>query len=609
MDYNEFAQKVKTKYPEYNDMDNLELAQKIVAKYPEYAETVTFEQMPTEQNKGVDISPRAIGERIGNALSSAIVSQRDNIPYEEAYKQSEERLKAFNQEPLNQVGNAIGDMALYSVLPILKGGGVLNFAGNALIQGGILGAIEGLKEGEPLKGASTGTAVAAGINAILPAFAKGLSSKAVKNIMANSIPWLKPETVKQVVKPNSIALDLNEDTAQNLLMNTTEQVRSAYNDILNKKGRRVGELLEELPKDVKIKAGDVLNDYEKIYNNYSLSKNPTLNPARNATTKELSKIQDMLYSNGAENVNEFLQNVDNIKYPKNNLEVIRGKHKGQFFTKSLDSLENNIELATRKFNADVLERIKSNPDALQNPKAMQYFENVIEDIRRHVPDEIADEMYAKLYSVLEDSAKLDKANYTVSPKELYDINKNISDMTDWKAVDSATKNDVLEQMYGMNAKRISNLSPNLAEANKEYSQLMDFRNNEGIDRILNKRERIDNASSALKNYNNTITKGNQNRNIQDLENIIVNNGGNPFLNTIDDVNAAQDLLSTPTTGFNPFGLTNMTKRLTNPVLKGVRGLNRANINWAGLSDDVRRLLTIGAVKGSVPMLYGGISND
>lgn len=68
-------------------------------------------------------------------------------------------------------------------------------------------------------------------------------------------------------------------------------------------------------------------------------------------------------------------------------------------------------------------------EALQKPKAMQYFENVIEDMRGHVPDEIANEMYTKLYSVLEDSTKLDKANYTVTPKELYDINKNISDMS------------------------------------------------------------------------------------------------------------------------------------------------------------------------------------
>ena len=40
----EFAQKVKAKYPEYNDIDDVELAKKIVAKYPEYENIVSFEE-------------------------------------------------------------------------------------------------------------------------------------------------------------------------------------------------------------------------------------------------------------------------------------------------------------------------------------------------------------------------------------------------------------------------------------------------------------------------------------------------------------------------------------------------------------------------------------
>ena len=39
----EFAQKIKTKYPEYSEMDNRELAQKIVNKHPEYKDQVSLE--------------------------------------------------------------------------------------------------------------------------------------------------------------------------------------------------------------------------------------------------------------------------------------------------------------------------------------------------------------------------------------------------------------------------------------------------------------------------------------------------------------------------------------------------------------------------------------
>jgi hypothetical protein len=42
----EFATKIKEKYPEYKDVDNLTLANKIVEKYPEYKSKVSFEGTP-----------------------------------------------------------------------------------------------------------------------------------------------------------------------------------------------------------------------------------------------------------------------------------------------------------------------------------------------------------------------------------------------------------------------------------------------------------------------------------------------------------------------------------------------------------------------------------
>jgi hypothetical protein len=39
----EFSQKVKSKYPEYKDVDDIVLAKKMVEKYPEYANQVSFE--------------------------------------------------------------------------------------------------------------------------------------------------------------------------------------------------------------------------------------------------------------------------------------------------------------------------------------------------------------------------------------------------------------------------------------------------------------------------------------------------------------------------------------------------------------------------------------
>ena len=45
IDYKEFASTIKTKYPQYKDVDDLELSQKMVEKYPEYKDKVTFEPL------------------------------------------------------------------------------------------------------------------------------------------------------------------------------------------------------------------------------------------------------------------------------------------------------------------------------------------------------------------------------------------------------------------------------------------------------------------------------------------------------------------------------------------------------------------------------------
>ena len=39
----EFAQGIKSKYPQYKDMDDFELAEKMVQKYPEYKNSIDFE--------------------------------------------------------------------------------------------------------------------------------------------------------------------------------------------------------------------------------------------------------------------------------------------------------------------------------------------------------------------------------------------------------------------------------------------------------------------------------------------------------------------------------------------------------------------------------------
>ena len=89
MNYTEFAQKIKVKYPEYQEMDDLELSQRIVSKYPEYKDVVEFGQpIPTEVpeskpreiplNKGE--TPKAIPADIGLAQSAFLGTSFGTAP-------------------------------------------------------------------------------------------------------------------------------------------------------------------------------------------------------------------------------------------------------------------------------------------------------------------------------------------------------------------------------------------------------------------------------------------------------------------------------------------------------------------------------------------------
>lgn len=189
---------------------------------------------------------------------------------------------------------------------------------------------------------------------------------------------------------------------------------------------------------------------------------------------------------------------------------------------------------------------------------------------------------------------------TISPIDLEKAKQQIGNMVNWQ--DEAARNyrnPILEQIYGKYNSRLSNLSPELAAANESFANLRNFKNNEGIRRVLRAGDNIDSASSALKNYNSTVTKGNTGRNIQDLENILVANGEQPFLNTIDDINAAMDLNRSIGTGRNFGGVTDAVKALlVEPTLRGARALNRT-----GIPQQIN-LLRENVPLSTIQMLYG-----
>lgn len=462
----------------------------------------SFGKTPVEEKKGIDISPRGIGQTIGNAISAPIVAMRDNIPVKQAFEEGQQKLDDFNNE--HKLGNAIADFALYAQLPVLKGAQGAsalaktgNFLANAGIQGGIPGLLEGAKEGEALEGAGVGTGIAAGVQS-LPVIGK-VAKPIMKvvpttgNLLARTIGRIQPETLQRAVQPDSKALDLTREQAQNLLMDTTERIQKDYRNLLNNAGEAVNLASLRLPEERGVFASSLKNSLNDIYSGHSVSGVEGLNPA---------------YDVAGDVYNDLI---------------------------------NKIDLASD-----------------------------VKDIGR------------------------------VSAPKLADIMNNIKNYNiDWNKSNAKERQALLKQIYGDFSRRLGNLSPELRKANKAYSKLAKFDDNEGLKQIINPSvidgNKIDSASSALRNYNSTVTKGNTNRNIQDLEKLLVANGKQPFLNDIDDVNAAMDLLNARSTGDS--WLANLTTQLSRPALKGVRELNRRGIPQAltnfseKVSPEVRRILT------------------
>lgn len=498
--YIEFSAKIKEKYPEYKDVDDLVLAQKIVEKYPEYKEKVTFDEVKPEK-KGIDLTPSGLYKKaLAGALSPArAVIQKQSIP--EAYQSGMEALEKF--KPAGGIGDMLFDIGVYSKIPMLKGSGFGNFVGNAALQGALPGALEGLKS-DNAGGGAAGGATIAGLLQSIPYAGKILSKPAqyIGKKAIEGLTDLKPETLQQVIKPNSKALDLTEDTAQNLLMDTTERLQNDYQSLIDNAGQEIQKAAMNLPETRGVFKSSLKNALDDIFGGSQVSGNKALNPALNSDKDIYNTV-----------------------------------------SKLIDSSKNGVQFTA---------------------------------------------------------------------PEMYDLMGNIKRIPiNWESTTANESNALKQMIYGDFARRLGNLSPELRKANKVYSDLAKFEKNEGIRNILLPKRKgdIDSASKALRNYNSTVTKGNTNRNIQDLEKILITNGKQSFINDIDDVNAAMDLLTQPKTGRNFLGAQTLAKGLVTPALKAVREANRAGVpeklqTLQELIAPIAERLPMAASKGITGLLFG-----
>lgn len=601
----------------------------------DFVEEIDFVEDKPE-NKKIDLTPSGLINNISGAAASAIMAPytaiKEGVNPIEATKRNWEKVQEAQKTNPHPYMDAATDLAGYMLLPqanLFKGAGLLAKVGNSALTGGYQGALTGglesLKNKGDLSGAGSGAGIGAGTNIGIPLAFKG-ANKVLQilpktgGFIAKTVGRIKPETLEQVVKPNSKALDLTEDETQQLLLDTTQKVRADYADLLKRKGDDVGELLEKLPQNVQFKASDLSNDLDNILTSYSTSGNAEVNPAVNAFKKLRPQIDDLLFGNQGERVGKFADAIDDLKFPKETKEVFRYGANGHYGTKSASPLNDALVQADRDFNTFILNRIKA--DAIEDPTLLSkntyvdYMENQLGKVLDNVPSEATAPYYEKFYQAIDNANMLNKQNMTRNPLELYDINKNISGLTNWGAKTDSEKlsNEILRRLYGAYSDRISSLSPELQKANNIYANLMKFKENDAVNQVLRgdllNEGVIGAAPTALKNYKANVTSGNKAKNIQDLETMLYKEGYGTFTDKLDDINAARDLLNLDVTGDSIKA--NVTKALARPALKAVRKMNQLGVPQAiqKIKVPLQRLLPPASVMMTSPMLYGGVEyND
>ena len=246
--------------------------------------------------KGLDLTPSGLVKKAGVAIATPIVAAKEGVGLKDAYdigkRRNEEYEKRMEQEhpflnKVNKLQDFAVDTAVYSKLPMLRGGGVARGVGNAVIQGGVPGLLEGAKEGQALEGAAAGTGVAGVINMLPGAgryISKGLANP---NFQRN---FGKLEELLTSVPSEMSERALQKELTGNSIFKgkfDTRNINEAYNEagqraIAGMKNaeyqanKQIGNALNSLPAD-SINAPQLLVDITKDID--SLSRGGRINPA------------------------------------------------------------------------------------------------------------------------------------------------------------------------------------------------------------------------------------------------------------------------------------------------------------------------------------------
>ena len=155
MNYNDFAETIKQKHPEYKNVDNFTLAKKIIEKHPEYKGKV--ELLSPQEAKKYGVKPEYITPE---------------------YKAQIDKLEADKNTKVNKARVGAGLMIASPLITAFTGGlGLPATLGLMATEGGVYGLGEGLlKDDLSAKNIAKNAALGAGIGGVTAGAMKGVKA-------------------------------------------------------------------------------------------------------------------------------------------------------------------------------------------------------------------------------------------------------------------------------------------------------------------------------------------------------------------------------------------------------------------------------------------------
>lgn len=271
------------------------------------------------------------------ALTAPIKAIKDKKSLKQAYldkyNQRQEQLEQFKQEHplLSGASRLASDTLAYSAfapIKVARDASALakagNFLGNAAIQGGLPGLIEGADQGEALKGAGAGTGLALGVQAALsgvpkfgkyttqllnnPTFQKGLSK--VEELLTSVPSEMSERALQKELAGDSIfrgkfnSKDLNE--AYNL---AGQKAIAGMKNAEYLANQQIGDALNSLPAN-SINAPMLITNITKDID--QLSRGGRINPALAEKGDDILNVLNELGNKGNKTV-DFHHIKDNLQ--------------------------------------------------------------------------------------------------------------------------------------------------------------------------------------------------------------------------------------------------------------------------------------------------------